>query len=93
MGSNSESEIKLPGMVDKDLDDIISIHNTNSYGSDINIKLTSLLVDLQLYEDSGVTSKDRSKGKDKSTGLILPIQKSGRFRQIYCLCAILSVPH
>ena len=90
IGSDSESEIESPGEGDKkDADEIISIHDTDSLGSDIDIKLTSSLLDLNLYEDSG--SKDKDKGRAKFTNPGTP-QKPGRSGQIYFLCAILSIP-
>ena len=50
VSSDSESEIESPGMGDqKDPDDIISIHDTTDHdSSDIDIKLTSSMLDLKL---------------------------------------------
>ncbi|KAN0094640.1 hypothetical protein V8E55_002927 [Tylopilus felleus] len=80
VGSDSESEIESPGMGDqKDPDDIISIHDTTNHdSSDIDIKLTSSMLDLKLYQDPGVASKDKGKGMDKSTDPVTPPQKPGK---------------
>ncbi|KAF8549908.1 hypothetical protein OG21DRAFT_1488182 [Imleria badia] len=76
--SGSESEIESPGKDDKrDPDDIISVHDTDSQGGDsdtMEFKLTSSMMDLKLYgdSDSGVVSKDKGKGKARSTDQVTP---------------------
>jgi hypothetical protein len=93
IGSNSESEIESPGAGDKkDADEIISIHDTDSLDSDINIKLTSSLLDLNLHKDSGIASKDKGKGTAKFTNPGTP-QKPGRFGRIFFFVLYLASPN
>lgn len=81
IGSDSEDEIDSSITTDdkKSHNDIISISSTNSPRSDVDIKLTSSLLDLNLYDDSAIASKDKGKDPEKYTDLVTPPKKSGRF--------------